>query len=225
MKVVDLTIAIEEGMQTFNAPWHPVVEITQLGRHGVEGRQTCRFSLGSHTGTHMDAPLHFVQGGQPIDAIPFSKIFGDVTVVDFSFLQEGDCVTVDLLETVTLTQKMIFNFGWSRYWNTRKFYKGYPFFSPGAAHYLVQNNVELIGMDTPSPDDSRIVLSGDILGGDDDSPVHKIFLKKGIVLLEYLANLDKVKKDSCGWKLVAMPLKIRGADGAPARVYIYKEER
>jgi arylformamidase len=225
MKFIDLTHSIEEGMQTFNAPWHPIVEITQMGRLSSEGRQTCKFVVGSHTGTHMDAPLHFIRGGNSIDQIPFSKIFGDVSIIDFSYLQEKDKVTVALLEQVRMGKKVIFNFGWSRYWNTRKFYKNYPFFSPEAAQYLVEKKVELIGMDTPSPDDSRIVLSGENLGSEFDSPIHKLLLKNDIVILEYLANLDKIKDDFLGWKIIAMPLKVKGADGAPARVYIYKEEQ
>jgi arylformamidase len=223
MIAIDLTHTIEEGMLTFNAPWHPTVEITQLGRLDVEGRRTCKLVLGSHTGTHMDAPLHFIKGGKTIDVLPIEKMLGDVSIIDFSFLRENDCITYEILKNFKLKKKVLFNLGWAQYWGTRKFYKGYPYFSSEAALYLVEQDVELIGMDTPSPDNSNITLAGDVLGSDLDSPMHKIFLKNDIILLEYLANLNKVEKNFDGWKLVAMPLKLGGADGAPARVFIYKE--
>ena len=55
-KLIDLSMMIEEGMQTFAAPWHPFCEITQLGRHGIENRETRKLTIGTHCGTHIDAP-------------------------------------------------------------------------------------------------------------------------------------------------------------------------
>lgn len=222
MQVIDLTHDIEEGMLTFSAHWHPLVSITQMGRLDVEGRRTTQISIGSHTGTHIDAPLHFIKNGKTIDIIPLENLIGKVSIVDLSFLNENDSVSVDILKRFSFGRKVLFNFGWSKYWNTRKFYKNYPFFSKDAALYLIDSGVELVGMDTASPDDSRIILSGDNLGSDLDSPIHKIFLHNDVILLEYLANLDKVTNTS-GWFLIAMPLKIKGSDGSPARVCIYKE--
>ena len=63
MKITDLSLTLEEGMMTFPTHWHPVVEITILGRHGVEGRETRKLVLGTHVGTHADAPLHFIPKG------------------------------------------------------------------------------------------------------------------------------------------------------------------
>ena len=78
-------------------------------------------------------------------------------------------------------------------------------------------------LDTPSPDDSRIKLIKENLGSDIDSPIHKLFLKNNIILLEYLANVDKIDAHS-NWKIAALPLNIKGADGSPARVCVFKEE-
>ena len=220
--IVDLTYNIEEGMTTFNAPWHPPVSITQLGRHGFEGRETRKVAFGTHTGTHIDAPLHFINGGKSIEKIPLDKLIGEVTIVDFSHLRDNEAVTKKMLRDITITKRMLFKFGWGKCWNTKKFYQDYPFFSKEAAEYLVSQNVELIAMDTPSPDDSRINLREDVLGGDKDSPIHKIFLSNEVTLVEYVANLDKVN-DYNGWNIIALPLRIKGADGSPARVCIYKE--
>ena len=221
-EVIDLTYPIEEGMLTFSAPWHPTVEITQIGHHKSEGRETRRITLGSHTGTHIDAPLHFMKDTYSIDEVPLERLIGDVAIIDFTKLRENEAVTVNHLENVAiLTDKIIFNFGWGKYWNSRKFYCDYPFFSEEAAQYLVQKGVKLVAMDTPSPDDSRVALDGKLLGTDKDSPIHKIFLGNGVLLVEYLANLDKVT-DYNGWVISAMPIKIKAGDGAPARICIFK---
>ena len=222
MQIIDLSHNIEEGMLTFCAPWHSIVSITQLGRLDVEGRRTSLISVGSHTGTHIDAPLHFIKNGKSIDQIPLKKLIGDVSIIDLSSLKENEVVSYEILKTFNFGKKVIFNFGWAKYWNTRKFYKNYPYFSKDAAQYLVDFGVELVGMDTASPDDSRIVLSGENLGSELDSPIHKLFLKNQIVILEYLANLDAID-DEKNWKLIAMPLKLKGCDGSPARICIYKE--
>lgn len=214
--LIDLSYPVEEGMTTFNAPWHPIVSIEQLGRHGFEGRETRRVSFGTHTGTHVDAPLHFIKSGRSIDEIPLDRLIGKVTIVDFSHLKDNEAVTREMMSNIAITEKMLFKFGWGGYWGSKKYYMNYPFFSEESAEYLVSSGVELVAMDTPSPDDSRIKL-----GGNNDSPIHKIFLRNGIILVEYIANIEKVA-DYNGWNIIVMPLNIKGADGAPARVCIYR---
>ncbi|MBU1165626.1 cyclase family protein [Candidatus Micrarchaeota archaeon] len=215
--IIDLTHDIEEGMITFNAPWHSQVSVQQLGRIKVEGRETRKLILGSHAGTHIDAPAHFICGGNTIEKIPLNKLVGSVSIFDLTHLKENEPVTKETLEKLGLSKKVLFRFGWGKYWNTPSFYRNYPFFTEDAAHYLISKGVELVGMDTPSPDDSRRKCDASA----DDSPVHKLLLGHGIILVEYIANLDSVKELD-NWNLIAMPLKVRGGDGAPARVCIYK---
>lgn len=220
-KIIDLTHNIEEKMITFNAPWHSRVFIDQLGKHAKEGRETRRITFGTHTGTHMDAPLHFVKCGRSIEKVPLDLLIGEVTIVDFSFLKQNEAVTKSRLNNLCITKRMLFSFGWGKYWNTKRFYQGYPFFTQEAAQYLVSKGVKLVGMDTPSPEDSRISLRKDFLGGEQDSPAHKIFLKNNVILIEYIANLDKIR-DYKDWSIIALPLRIKGVDGSPVRVCIYK---
>lgn len=213
---IDLTYPIEEGMITFAAPWHPVVSIRQLGRLNIEGRETRELCLGTHTGTHADAPRHFIKNAPTIDQIPLEKLIGKVTIIDYSCLNENEPITEQMLKQIHISKRMIFKFGWGKYWGSKKYYQDYPFFTKDAAKYLVSNGTELIGLDSPSPDDSRNKLSGP-----NDSPIHKIFLKKGVVLVEYLASLEKLK-DYKNWNIIVLPLKIKSGDGAPARVCIHK---
>jgi len=220
-KVIDLTYDIHEGMTTFNSRWHPLVSLKQLGRIPFEGRETKEISLGTHTGTHVDAPLHFIQGGSSIDEIPIERLIGKVTIIDFSHLKENGAVTKKMLENLQLENNILFKFGWGKYWGLKRFYKDYPFISKEAAQYLIDINTNIIAMDTPSPDDSRIKLDGDLLGTEADSPIHKMFLSSGIILVEYIANLDSISVLD-GWNILIMPLRIKGADGSPARVCLFK---
>jgi kynurenine formamidase len=213
MKIIDLSLSIEEGMMTFPTHWHPVVEITILGRHGIEGRETRKVVLGTHIGTHADAPRHFIPSGGTIDDIPLDILIGPATVADFT-----GCRPLQVIDIADLRQKLgdkapqrlILRTGWSEYFGDMKFYNEYPFLSEDAAQWLVEKGVRLIAMDTPSPDNpvhSR--------GATKDSPNHKVLLGAGVVLVEYLANLKALTASEV--ELIVMPLKLKGCDGAPAR--------
>lgn len=215
-EIIDLTYDIEPGMTTFNAYWHPAVSIEQLGKLGSEGRESRKITLGTHCGTHVDASSHFVRKGRTIDQVPLANLIGPITIIDFSHLGKNGVVTKEMLEKVKLTKRIMFKFGWGVNWKTNHFYKDYPFLSLEAAEYLIKKGVELIATDTPSLDDSRIKLQGSVLGSEEDSPVHKIILRNNLVLVEYIANLDKVN-DFDGWNIIVMPIRVKGGDGAPAR--------
>ena len=213
MKIIDLSLTIEEGMMTFPTPWHPVVEITILGRHGIEGRETRKLVLGTHIGTHADAPRHFIPNGTTIDEIPLELLIGPASVVDFTGcrpLQEIDVADLKQRLGEKLPLRLILRTGWSEYFGNMKFYNEYPFLSEKAALWLTENGVRLIAMDTPSPDNpfhSR--------GTPKDSPNHKVLLSSGVVLVEYLANLKALTAPEV--QLIVMPLKLRDCDGSPAR--------
>ena len=97
-RIVDLTMPIHEGMQTFPSHWHPTVEITQLGRHGIENRETRKIVLGTHTGTHIDAPRHFVAGGRTVDRIDLAQINGRATLLDMSHVPPRTGIELPELE-------------------------------------------------------------------------------------------------------------------------------
>jgi arylformamidase len=213
MKIIDLSLPIEEGMMTFPTHWHPVVEITILGRHGIEGRETRKVVLGTHIGTHADAPRHFIPDGGTIDEIPLDVLVGPATVADFTEcrpLQEIDVADLKTRLGDKIPQRLILRTGWSQYFGDMKFYNEYPFLSENAAQWLVDNRVRLIAMDTPSPDNPAHSR-----GTEKDSPNHKILLGAGVVLVEYLTNLKALT--ALEVELIVMPLKLKGCDGAPAR--------
>jgi len=213
MKIIDLSLLIEEGMMTFPTHWHPVVEITILGRHGIEGRETRKVVLGTHIGTHADAPRHFIPNGKTIDEVSLDVLIGPATVVDFTGCQAlQEIGVVDLKQKLgdNIPVRLILRTGWSEYFGDLKFYNEYPFFSEDAARWMVEKGVRLIAMDTPSPDNPAHSR-----GTPKDSPNHKVLLGAGVVLVEYLANLKAVTVSEV--ELIVMPLKLKGCDGSPAR--------
>ena len=213
MRVIDLSYPIEEGMPTFAAPWHPVVEITILGRHAYEGRATRKLSLGTHTGTHVDAPLHFIKDGRSIESLSVDVLVGPARVVKFPNCPPGKRVEVDELAPILAGKnytRVLFRYDWSRYWKTAQFYENWPHLSLAAAQFLLDEGVKLVGMDSPSPDNP-----GDNSRSGNDSPVHKLLMNRDVILVEYLTNLGEIAGDEV--ELAACPLNILGSDGAPAR--------
>lgn len=210
---IDLTFPIHEGMTTFPVHWHPLVEITQLGRHGIENRETRKLVLGTHTGTHCDAPSHFLPGGGTVDNFSLDTLIGPAYVADFSIRGPSLEVSVADLERELCAhrpERLVLRFDWSQHWGQGHYYSDHPFLSQAAAQWVVDRGVRLLAMDTPMPDNPAHGR-----GNEPDSPNHKILLGHGIILVEYLCNLDQITQREI--ELLVLPLKILGGDGAPAR--------
>jgi arylformamidase len=213
MKITDLSLTLEEGMMTFPTHWHPVVEITILGRHGVEGRETRKLVLGTHVGTHADAPLHFIPKGKGIDQVPLDVLVGPARVLNFTPCQPLQVIDVPQLKEKIggkVPPRIILRTDWSEHFGQLSFYTQYPFLSEDAAQWLVENGVRLIAMDTPSPDNPAHSR-----GTPKDSPNHKVLLGAGVVLVEYVCNLKSLTSQDV--ELVVLPLKLRDCDGSPVR--------
>jgi arylformamidase len=211
---IDLTFTIEEGMTTFPTHWHPFVEISQLGRLGIEKRETRKLVLGTHTGTHVDAPRHFIPGGATIDNVSLDVLMGPARVADFSKAGPFQEIGIGEFERAlgpARPERVVMRFDWSTNWGSLNYYSDHPFISQDAARWLVDRGVRLLAMDTPMPDNPKHGR-----GNDPDSPNHKILLGNGVVLCEYLTNVKSISKPEI--ELLVAPLKILGADGAPARV-------
>lgn len=212
-RIIDLTFPIHEGMTTFPTHWHPFVEITQLGRHGIEDRETRKIVIGTHTGTHVDAPRHFIPNAGSVDEIPLNVLVGQARLADFSTVGAGREITAEDLQMelgTTRHERVVLRFDWHKYWGTLDYYNNHPYLSEDACHWLVRQGCKLLSMDTPMPDNPK---NG--RGSCKDSPNHKILLGNGCILNEYLCNLDLLKNKD--FEIVVMPMKILGADGAPAR--------
>ena len=213
MKIVDLSMTIDNECMTCNAPWHEKVSIERLGFLSEVGRNTSKFRLGSHTATHMDAPLHFFEDTYGIDKINLNKCVGKVTCVDLRHKKAGDTVSLEDIKDIPVSDRMLFVFGWHEWWKTDKYYQGFPYFEKEAIEHLIENGIKFMALDTPSPDD------GSAIQKKDDSPMHKLLLEKEIVIVEYLCNTEQIDFTK-NYEITALPLKIQGADGSPARVIL-----
>lgn len=218
MKVVDLSLPIDNDCMTCGTPWHQKVEVSRMGTLETVGRITSKMTLGSHSGTHMDAPLHFIDGGRSIDEIDLEIACGPVTVVDLTHIGKGGVVELSDISDVSVSMRMLFRFDWWKNWQTDDYYREFPYFSQEAVKHLIDNGMKLIALDTPSPD------TGNAIGSlDDDSPNHKLLLGEGVIIIEYLTNTSELKSDS-DYSIFALPLRICGIDGCPSRVIAIEEE-
>lgn len=211
--IIDLTMTLREGIMTFPVHWHPVVEITQLGRFEVEGRETRKITLGTHTGTHVDAPRHFVPKGETIENTDLDIYYGPARVLDFTHLPDKTEITREMLvERIgrDFPSRILFRYDWERRLDSLKYYTDHPYLSEEACEWIVENGIRLVGFDAPMPDDPR---NG--RGSDRDSPNHTILLRAGVAILEYLVNLAQIPTKD--FILSALPLKIEEGDGAPVR--------
>lgn len=211
--IVDLSHTIRDGMQTFPADWHPRVCIQALGRLSVEGRRSSRITLGTHTGTHLDAPSHFLPDGATVDEVPLNLLMGPCQSVDMSGVPASSAISPGMLEEAfqgrDVGPRVVLSFGWSVRFNTESFYRDSPYLTDQAAEWLVANGVQVLGYDVPSPDnplDNRYSSC--------DSPIHKILLGAQVWLLESLNSLDLLPQE---FELIALPLPVAGLDGAPVR--------
>ena len=211
MSIIDLTMPIAEGMMTYPAHWHTRVKICQIGRYGVEGRETRELVLGTHTGTHVDAPRCVIENGRTIDDISLDHLCGRADIIDLRScvnLRSGLPVADRHLESLPdVSPVVVLRYDWDQNLETGKYYHGHPYLSGPAVKLLIARGCRLLAMDTPSPDQSD----------DDLMPVHKILLESGIILVESLVNLHRISVPD--FDLIVAPLKIKGGDGAPARVF------
>lgn len=219
-RITDLSLTIEEGMQTFPCHWHPFVEITQLGRHGIEDRETRKIVLGTHTGTHIDAPRHFIAGGETVENLPLDALVGPASVADFTVVPLKSAIDEKELAKAVgdgPVERVILRFDWDAHLGTNAYYTDHAWLTEGASQWLVDQGCRVLAMDTPQPDNPE---NGK--GSENDAPNHKILLGAGVILVEYLTNLRELRAAEV--ELVVAPLKIREGDGAPARVFAIENE-
>jgi len=220
-RYIDLTHPLHEGMMTFPAPWHPVVEITQLGRHSIEGRESYKIVVGTHTGTHTDSPAHMVDGGTPrIDKVPLETLIGKAKMIN---LPKGSLekITVEDLENCGVKigkgDRIAINTGWYKTWGTRKYFDERPCITPEAAQWLVDKGIIYLVLDIASPDDPLDKVAPGVA-----NPIHHIFLSNGVILSEYCTNFDAV--DRTEFEIIALPMLVKDMDGSPTRIVAVLED-
>lgn len=209
MKFYDLSIPIKQDMLVW--PGDSGVEIKTLATVKKDGVGESRFSFGSHTGTHIDAPKHFVAGATAVDEIALEKIIGKCFVVDLTGIDHKEIMVSDISNLgVGKGSRILFKTGNFKYLHGKKFPREYISLSLEAAQYLAEKGVVLVGIDFLGIEKRK----------NPGHPVHTTLLKAGIVNVE---GLDLREVPQGYYQIFCLPLRVVGADGSPARVILVKE--
>ncbi len=203
---IDISLTIKTGRIVW--PGDPKVEVTKLMQ--IENGEICNtrhLSCPVHVGTHIDAPLHFINGGDGIETLPLSSLAGNAKVIEIKNeekiplgeieneeIEEGDIVLFKTINSSTYLKETSFN-------------ENYVYLSTEAARYLVSKKISTVGIDYYS------------IAGINDNIVecHEILLGTKVTIIE---GLDLSGVTAGKYEFVCLPLKIEGSDGAPARAII-----
>ncbi|WP_158861836.1 cyclase family protein [Leifsonia sp. AG29] len=210
MRVVDLSHPLSTGMPVF--PGDPEVRIATAVSIPEAGANVMSLELGSHSGTHVDAPSHSIEGGATIDEIDPSRLIGPLRVIDVVGLPPRTRISAaDIagqLAEVRRGDIVLFRTGWSRHFGEAA-YLDHPFLDAGVAVALLSSGVTVMGVDALNPDETP---AEDIAP---DLPFHAAFLGAGGLIIENLTHLDELGDG--GHRFIGLPLAITGGDGSPLR--------
>ena len=209
MRIIDISVPIDDKAPLWPGNIGPKTKRLSNMENGSEYNETS-IEMNVHTGTHIDAPLHFIKNGQSIDKMNPSIFIGSVFIVHLPDVRE---ITAKDLEKINLPKnvnRILFKTSNSLLWNkdNSEFEKEYVGITSDAATWLVEKKITLVGIDYIS-----IATFKETVG------VHNILLKEGIAVLEAI-NLINVEEGN--YKLVCLPIKITNAEGAPARAVLIK---
>jgi arylformamidase len=188
-----------------DVPLYPGTDRPVFRRRELDGFTVTDLQLTTHTGTHLDAPSHTLDGGTTVDRIPFERLIGRVTVLDLQ--DTGDAITVeDLAGRLPGEGGVLLR---TRASGASFFGTEFPHLTPEAARLLTGASPTIVGIDSPG-----------IEAFEGDGSIHSEFLKRGIPILELL-DLSGVAEGE--YHMIALPLRLEGLDGSPARVILLDE--
>lgn len=209
MKIHDVSVLLHNEMVTWPGdPKFSMSLASSIAKGGVAN--VTRIDMGAHTGTHMDAPFHFEPNGTGIDKLSLDVLIGPCRVFDLSsgtgHITRADIEACDMKGVTRALFKTRNSKRWAN--DDREFDRDFAAVTAEAAEYLVAQKVKLVGVD---------YLSVEAFGSGTQCPVHHTLLRASVVIIEGL-NLSGVAAGD--YELIALPLKLKGADGAPSRVVL-----
>lgn len=209
MKPLDLTLTISTSIPTF--PDSPKPQFILWSTLKDDEYNLELLFLSSHTGTHLDAPYHFVKTGIKIHQIPLDRLVGNGILIKIRKGKNQSITKNDLIlferkhGNIPKNSSVFFYTEWQKNLNSNYYFINNPGLSESAATYLVSKKINLVGIDSPSID----------LGQDKIFKVHKILAKNNILIVENLSNLNKISSKQ--FDFVILPLKLKDATGSPVR--------
>lgn len=206
MKIIDLSLPVNNAMRG--------VDILTAKTIANEGWNATTLKLYSHCGTHMDAPVHFVDGAATIDQQDLHVCIGNALVIDLTRngpVSDGELITVEHLESyhsqISAGTRLLLRTDWHKRYGTQEYRDALPRISIELARWLVDRKVAMIGVEPPSVADVNNVA--------ELTDVHQTLFRGGVLIVEGLANLDQISESVV--QFVALPMKITGGDGSPVR--------
>jgi arylformamidase len=203
-RIHDVTVPLTPMLPAF--PGDAPVAIEVLQRAGESAYALARLGLTTHSGTHVDAPAHFVAGGATVDALPLEILLGKTRVVELpgrERVDRSDLEALDLRDDLRVLLKTRM----SGQLLKPGYQEDHVYLTGDAAHYLAQAGLKLVGFDYLSID--RF--------GDTSYPAHHALLGAGVVVVE---GLDLSEVEPGEYDMTCLPLRVGGGDGAPARVVL-----
>jgi kynurenine formamidase len=212
-RLIDLSHTIEDGLVTYKGLPAPII-CDYLSREAskkiyAEGTtfQIGKIEMCSNTGTYLDSPFHRYENGKDLSELDLESI-ASLVGVKFTIPEEITAIDEKWFYDMDISDKAVLvQTGWSRYWNTERYYEGHPYLTEGAARFLKNGEVKLVGIDTYNIDD----VSGK------ERPVHSILLGSDILIVEHMCNLESVPDEN--FKFYAVPVKIKGFGTFPVRAF------
>lgn len=199
----DVTVPLVAGMPVWPDEPGPVLSSVSRIADGDPANVT-KLSLGSHTGTHVDAPRHFIEGGATVEQLSLDALCGPARVVH---VDDDVSVKHRHLEPHRGVERILLQTRNGTLWGKQGFQKDFVYLEPDAAAWLVENRVRLIGIDYLSIEQFHSA----------DYDTHHALLGAGIVIVE---GLDLRRIEPGDYTLYCLPLKVVGADGAPCRAIL-----
>jgi kynurenine formamidase len=204
MSVTDLSHLVTNGMPVY--PGTPPAILKPFASVKEDGFNELNLSLTTHTGTHIDCPLHIIEHGFTTMA-DINLFYGSGMVVNCS--EAGEEIPLSLFFQKSLliskTDFILLFTGWDRNWGSQEYFENFPVLSQEAAEYLSELNIKGIGVDAPSFDPF----------GSEDLPIHHKFLSRGKILIENLTHLGAIPQ--ANFDFSCLPLHIQNGDGSPVR--------
>ncbi|KIK56923.1 hypothetical protein GYMLUDRAFT_61758 [Collybiopsis luxurians FD-317 M1] len=217
--LVDLSHPLDPERMSI-PPDLPQLSCCPIATVSKDGFSMHTVSLGSHTGTHVDAPSHFIADGKTIDQIPLSALVGPAIVLDLTSKGAKEVITwADIEKSPHADQIkagviLLLHTGWSKHWaSPGHIYWEHPYLSTDIAEKLIARGVNVIGVDFASPDESQFEPPWKF-------PFHRSFLGLGGFIVENLTNLEQLKGP--GVMVNLLPINLVGSDGAPVRGLAWK---
>jgi len=211
MRLVDLSLPLTSEMPHFDGT--PPVYVASSHRLETEGYRMCTVFMGNHSGTHVDAPSHFLPDGASVDLIAIERCVGEALVLDLSAkgadeqISRGDLEAAVGDSVLAPGSRLLIRTDWDRQFEQPDYFTAFPALAPDTARWFVDRGVVLVGLDIPTLHPRAF------------AEMHRVMLAAQIVIVESLANLRLLKSRSV-WFL-GLPIKISGVDGAPTRAAAY----